>query len=120
MRDGKMRDEDSRACRFAPAYPQPSDLIPPPSKGAGDLDDFVHFELIADLDVVEIPERKTALESGLDFPHVVLEPLERIELTGVYHHVVPQQAHLGIAPPHQPLDHIAARHRADAGDLERL
>src|SRR5918993_4831865 len=44
------------------------------------LHDLVHLELVALLHVVEAADRQAALEPGLHLAHVVLEPLERIEL----------------------------------------
>src|SRR5713226_630718 len=41
-----------------------------------DLDDFVNFELVTDLEVVEILDRKTALEPGFHLAYIVLETLQ--------------------------------------------
>ncbi len=41
-----------------------------------DFHDFVNFELVTDLEVVEILDRKTALEPGLHLAYIVLETLE--------------------------------------------
>src|SRR5437879_4668796 len=49
--------------------------------------DFVDLELVADLDVVVAFHRHAAFESGLHFAHVVLEALQRIDLSGVDDHV---------------------------------
>ena len=57
-------------------------------EGTGDLDDFVHLELVTDLEIVEVLQRKAAFESGLDLAHVVLEALQGVELAVVDHHVV--------------------------------
>src|SRR6185295_1115885 len=91
----------------------PSALILHPSKGARDLDDFEHLELIGDLEVVEVLERQAALEAGLDLAHVVLEALERIELAFVDYHVGSQQPYLGVAAPHEAFGDVAARDRPD-------
>src|SRR4029450_10871791 len=121
MRAEGRRDE-LEAVRFAleGPSPHPSSFIPRPSQRARYLYDFVDFELIADFQIVEILEREAAFESGLDLADVVLEAFERVQLPVVYHDIVAQQAHLGVASTHDALDDVTARHGAHAGNLERL
>src|SRR6478735_9242671 len=66
-------------------------------QGPGDFLDFEEFELVAFLDVVVVLQLDAALEAFLDFAHVVLDPLERLELAGVDHDVVAQQAEVRAA-----------------------
>src|SRR6266704_4951843 len=81
--------------------------------------DFVDFELVADLEVVEVFHGHAALETGLHFAHVVLEALERIDLARMDDHVVTQHAHQGVAA-HQALEHHASGNGPDLGDLKYL
>src|SRR3972149_8188693 len=89
-------------------------------KRARDFYDLVHLELVADLEIIEVSERKPAFEPGLDLAPVVLEALEGVEFAIVNHDVVAQNAHLGSAAPDQPLGHVTAGNSADLGDLEYL
>src|ERR1700693_3577744 len=81
--------------------------------------DFVDFELVADLEVVEVFHGHAALETSFHFAHVVLEALERINLARMDDHVVAQHAHQRVAT-HQALEHHASSHGPDLGDLEYL
>src|SRR6266853_2948955 len=81
--------------------------------------DFVDFELVADLEVVEVSHGHAALEPGFHFAHVVLESLERVDLARMDDHVVAQHAHRRVAP-HQALEHHASGDGPDLGDLEYL
>src|SRR6266568_640656 len=81
--------------------------------------DFVDFELVADLEVVEVFHGHAALETGFHFAHVVLETFERIDLARVDNHVVAQYAHRRVATD-EALEHHASSHGADLGDLEYL
>src|SRR6185295_9934221 len=64
------------------------------------FDDLVDLELVALFDVVEVLERQAALEAALHFAHVVLEALQRVELTVVDHDAVAQKAHARAALDH--------------------
>ncbi len=57
-----------------------------------DLDDFVNFELVTDLEIVEVLDRQPAFETGLHLAYIVLEALEGIQFTGIDHHIVPEHA----------------------------
>src|SRR6266480_1637381 len=81
--------------------------------------DFVDFELVADLEVVEVFHRHAALETGFYFTHVVLEALERIDLARMDDHVVAQHAHRRVAA-HETLEHHASSDGPDLGNLEYL
>src|SRR6266704_3584863 len=81
--------------------------------------DFVDFELVTDLEVVEVFHGHAALETGFHFAHVVLETFERIDLARVDNHVVAQYAHRRVATD-EALEHHASSHGADLGDLEYL
>src|SRR6476469_9522662 len=88
-----------------------------------DFLDLEELELVAFLDVVVVLQLDTALEAFLDFAHVVLHPLERLELAGVDHHVLAQQAEMRAARDHARGDHATGdcadlgrhEHRADLG-----
>src|SRR5690349_16582600 len=84
---------------------------------ARDLDHLEHLELVADLDIVEVPDRKTAFESGFDLAHVVLEALERIELARMHDDTAADDANRGAAAD-QPFGHHAAGDGSDLRDLE--
>src|SRR5574341_1990630 len=64
---------------------------------SGDFLDFEELELIALGDVVVVLQLDAALEAFLDFAHIVLHALERLELAGVDDHVVAQQAEARVA-----------------------
>src|SRR6266480_1886883 len=81
--------------------------------------DFVDFELVADLEVIEVFHGHAALETGLYFTHVVLEALERIDLARMDNHVVAQHAHRRVAA-HETFEHHASSDGPDLGNLEYL
>jgi hypothetical protein len=53
----------------------------PALQATRDFDDFVCFQLIPKLDIVEVFKRKSTLETRSHLSHVVLEALEGIEFT---------------------------------------
>src|SRR6266705_1891020 len=73
--------------------------------------DFVDFELVTDLEVVEVFHGHAALETGFHFAHVVLAPFERIDLARVDDHVVAQYSHRR-STTKKALKPNAASHRA--------
>src|SRR5437773_11820398 len=79
--------------------------------------DFVDFELVADLEVVEVFHGHAALETGFHLAHVVLEALEGIDLARMDDHVVAQHTHHCVAA-HETLEHHASSHGPDRGHLE--
>ena len=69
---------------------------------ARDFNDLVDLELVANLDIVVVPQRQAALESRLHFPHVVLEALERVAAPRCGSRRCRRNIDLGVAPPHHP------------------
>src|SRR6267142_720745 len=65
--------------------------------------DFVDFELVADLEVVEVFQGHAALETGFHLAHVILEALEGIDLARMDDHVVAQHTHHRVAT-HETLE----------------
>src|SRR6185295_15488646 len=84
-----------------------------------DLDYFVGLQLVSHLDIVEALDRKTAFETGFDFAHVVLEALQRIELSGVENDVVAQDPDHGTALD-RALQDVTPGNRADLRNMEHL
>src|ERR1041384_7332178 len=79
-----------------------------------DLDDLEGLQLVADFQIAEAPDGEPALEAAFDLTHIVLEALERVELSGVNDDVIAQHAHLRAASD-QPFQDIAAGHCAHLG-----
>src|ERR1700674_2050237 len=88
-------------------------------QGSRHFHDLVDFELIALFDLVVVLQRQAALESCLDFAHVILEALERIELAVEDDDAVTQQPDLRAAADHA-LEDVATGYRADLGNLVDL
>src|ERR1700681_3346327 len=105
-----MRSDMVKRDRMGPA----ADL-----QGSRHSHDLVDFELIALFDLVVVLQRQAALESCLDFAHVVLEALERIELAVEGYDTVAPQPDLRAAADHS-LEDVAACNRADLRDLVDL
>src|SRR6266853_1102443 len=74
---------------------------------------------IAGLDVVVVGDGQAALKTALDLAGVVLEPLERIDLAGMHHHVVAQQADLAV-PFDEAILHHASGDISNLGDAEHF
>ena len=49
------------------------------SQGTGNFLDFIHLDLVTDLDVIVIFQGQTTLETGLDLFHIILEALQCID-----------------------------------------
>src|SRR4029450_6995221 len=103
----------------------------PPPSGARLLAHLERLDRVADLDVVVVGERQTALEALADLGCVVLEPLERADREVVGNdQPVADKARLGAAPdaarPDDPAGDVAdlrrAEHLADlrAAELDLL
>src|SRR6185312_11392135 len=84
-----------------------------------DLNDLVSFELISNLEIAEALDREAAFESRLHLAHIVLEALERIELSRVDNDVVAQDTDHGTALD-QTLEHVATGNCPDLRDVEYL
>src|SRR5437763_4634862 len=88
--------------------------------GAGLFPHLVRLDDVADLDVVVVAERQTALEALADLGGVLFEPLERGDGDVLGHHrPVAQQPGLGVAPEETRPDD-AAGDVADLGRTEHL
>src|SRR2546423_4124052 len=83
----------------------------------GDLLDHIRFDLIADLDVVEVLEADTTLESFADFRCVVLKAPQRSDIAFPTDDAVANQTRACFATD-EAIDHHAACHRADFRDAE--
>src|SRR5258708_23647983 len=88
-------------------------------QAACDFHDFVDFQLIADLEIVEILYGESELETRFHFADMVLEAFQRIEPTRMNHNIVPEYAYQRTSP-HQTFEHIAARNGSDLGNFEDL
>jgi hypothetical protein len=66
---------------------------PKPLQRTRDFLYLENFQLIADLDVIEVLQRQAAFEAGFHFLHIILEAFQRIEFAGPHHDVVAQQTH---------------------------
>src|ERR1700688_4935696 len=72
---------------------------------------------VSRLEVGEPSNLDTALEVLGDFPDVVLEPAQRLDLAIEHDGCIAEDAHLRVARDLAAL-HVAARDRADLRDLE--
>src|ERR1051326_7455913 len=83
------------------------------------FDDLVGFDDVADLDVVEVLQADSALESRLDFPDVVLETSQGGDGPVVNHDPVPDQVYF-VSPGDLPLLNVGSADRTQLRDLEDL
>src|SRR5690606_17249783 len=83
------------------------------------LDPLVALDLVADADIVVVPDADAALGAGLHFVDVVLEAPQRLQLALEDHHVVAQHPDR-VAPAHHALGDQAAGDLADLGRAEHV
>src|SRR4249919_613664 len=98
------------------------ELIAPPSQptsGAGDFPELVGLDDVAGLEVLEVAKADAAFEALLHLAGVVLEPLQRRDLTVPDHDAVAQEPDARAARDHAVL-HVATGHPADSRDREHL
>src|SRR4051812_21854565 len=98
------------------------ELIAPPSQsssGAGDFPELVGLDDVALLEVLEVAEADAAFEALLHLAGVVLETLQRRDLTVPDHDAIAQEPDARAAGDHAVL-HVATGHPADARDREHL
>src|SRR5262245_49109627 len=86
---------------------------------AGHFLDPVDLQDVADLDVVEVGDPDPALEAARHLANVVLEPPQGPDRAVVDHHLVADDADLGVAR-HRPLGHVAPGDDSDLRDAERV
>src|SRR3954470_6803619 len=79
--------------------------------------DLERFQHVADLEVVEVLDADTALETLLHPPDVFLEALQARQTTLVDLAAIPDNPD-GVAAPDQAVANEAARDDADSRDLE--
>src|SRR5690606_13019202 len=91
--------------------------IVPPGSGTRYLADLVHLDQVAFLDIVEVGQTDSALETLGNLAGVVLEPLQGVDGARVGHDPVAEQSGPGAALD-DSLGDIAAGHGAGPGDLE--
>jgi len=84
-----------------------------------DLLDHVVLDLVADLDVVEILEADTALETFADFGGIVFESTQRRDVAFPRDYPVANKTRARVALDNA-VDHHAAGHGADTRDAENL
>src|SRR5213596_2545476 len=82
-----------------------------------DFLDHVVLDLVANLDIVEILEADTALETFADFGRIVFESTQRRDVAFPGNHAVPNKTRARVAPD-DAVDHHAAGNGADARDAE--
>src|SRR6185437_2169889 len=71
------------------------------------------------LHVGEVPKGHAAFEATFHLAGIVLEPLQRLDLTRIDDYAIAQQAHFAVSRQHS-VQHHAASHVADLGDPENV
>ena len=62
------------------------------------LSTFIHFDLIANLDIIIVLDANTAFEALLDFTGIVLKATQGFQFPFVNHHVVTQHPYFFTTP----------------------
>src|SRR5690625_3041920 len=80
---------------------------------------FVALNLISDLDVIEVDDADTALIPRLNFPYIILESLQCVDLTFVDDHTIADETDR-IVPVYFSYGHITTGNGTNFQDLKHF